>query len=86
MCSFYCTLRGLRNKAPKIKADMQGLYSDTQSNNEKHGSLNWVFAKLDKNSDGRISREEFMELAPTVLKDAMLGLNDLPDQQMMKTT
>jgi Ca2+-binding EF-hand superfamily protein len=36
---------------------------------EDHHSFDWVFNHLDKNGDGQVSREEFMEMAPTILKE-----------------
>ncbi len=53
-------------------------------NSENHHSVDWVFNHLDKNSDGQVSREEFMEMAPTVLKEVLFAKEQtVPVQQKM---
>ncbi len=44
-----------------------------QINPEDHHSSDWVYSKLDKNGDGQVTKEEFMEMAPTILKEAMFA-------------
>jgi Ca2+-binding EF-hand superfamily protein len=52
---------------------------------EDHHSVDWVFNHLDKNGDGQVSREEFMEMAPTILKEAMFTNDNqaVPEQKRM---
>jgi hypothetical protein len=48
-----------------------------------HHSSDWVYNKLDKNQDGQVTKAEFMEMAPSILKEAMFA-SEVPSQQSMK--
>ena len=52
---------------------------------EDHHSVDWVFNHLNKNGDGQVSREEFMEMAPTILKEALFTNDNqtVPEQKRM---
>ncbi len=61
---------------------MEASVTDGNLDSDDHHSSDWVFNNLDKDKDGQVSREEFMELAPTILKEALYSSNpeDLKSQ------
>ena len=76
MCAFY-----------KIVGEMERNVLEGNINSEDHHSLDWVYSHLDKNGDGQVSKAEFMELAPTVLNEALFSGpkpgQDVPSQMSM---
>ena len=71
----------------KILDELESNVLQGNIKSEDHHSLDWVYSHLDKNGDGQVTKAEFMEMAPTVLKEALFTdakpSQDMPSQMSM---
>ena len=70
-------------KAGRAAVDLQEEVVNSLEGQDVHGSVDWVYKALDSNKDGKVSRSEFMELAPKVLKEALMMEGGPPAQNRM---